>query len=142
MAATAIGYAWAAVLHSMRRGGNGGGRILMQVVCGAAVCLLLDLETGWKGWAAAFALPVIFCAGIVSIDVLILCRRTSWAEYVIYQVALAALGFLPLVLYLAGIGHALWAAVLPAMAAGISLLALALFGDRTIKNEFRRRLRF
>ena len=56
--------------------------------------------------------------------------------------ALAALGFLPLVLYLAGIGHALWAAVLPAMAAGISLLALALFGDRTIKNEFRRRLRF
>lgn len=142
VAATAIGYAWAAVLHSMRRGGNGGGRILMQVVCGAAVCLLLDLETGWKGWAAAFALPVIFCAGIVSIDVLILCRRTSWAEYVIYQVALAALGFLPLVLYLAGIGHALWAAVLPAMAAGISLLALALFGDRTIKNEFRRRLRF
>ena len=142
LALTGIVYAWAAVLHAMRRGGNGGGIILMQVVCACALVMLVDLETGWNGWSVTYMLPGIFCAGIIAIVVLIVCNRTNWAGYVLYQAALAICGFIPLVLFFTGVSKNFWLALAPCALAVISLLGLLLFGDRSIKNEFKRRFRF
>ncbi len=52
---------------SLRRGGNGGGRVLVQVVAAAALVLLLDFETGWRGWSVDFVLPAICGVGIAAI---------------------------------------------------------------------------
>lgn len=139
---TAFGYLWLSVPHMARRGGNGGGKTLMQVVCLSALTSLLDFEIGWRGWSVDFAFPVISCGGILTVIALILSNRTNWAGYVLYQVVLAVFGFVPAVLYAAGIMHFLPGAVVPGMLATASLLALFIFGDRSIKNEFRRRLRF
>ena len=73
---------------------------------------------------------------------LILCNRTNWAGYVVYQVVLAIFGFVPLVLYLAGAAKSLAAVLVPTVLAAASLAALAAFGDRSIKSEFKRRLHF
>ncbi|MEF9970492.1 MAG: DUF6320 domain-containing protein [Ruthenibacterium sp.] len=142
VAVTAILYAWIAVPHAMRRGGNAGGKILMQVVCAAAVIVLLDFETGYHAWSVNYVLPVIFCAGSVSLVLVILCNRTNWAGYVLYQAILAVFGFVPLVLYFTGISHSLVAALIPTLLAFVSIAAMLIFGDKSIKNEFRRRLRF
>lgn len=138
--ATALAYAWAVGSHSLRRGGNGGGRVLVQVVAAAALVLLLDFETGWRGWSVDFVLPAICGVGIAAILVLILCNLTNWAQYVLYQVVLALLGFVPIALYFFKISRVFWAASIPAVMALASLVALFLFGDRSIKNEFVRRL--
>lgn len=140
--ATSFAYAWAVVPHMLRAGGNPGGKILMQVVCASALVVLLDVETSWQGWSVDFVLPAIFCIGIVAVLVVILCNRTYWARYVLYQVTLAFFGFVPLILYWTGVARVFWAAAIPAILALASLAALALFGDRSIKNEFARRLRF
>ncbi len=139
---TVVVYAWLAVPHALRRGGNGGGKTLMQVVCASALVVLLDVEIGWQGWSVSFVLPFIFCAGIVAVFVLILCNRTNWAGYVVYQVVLAIFGFVPLVLYLAGAAKSLVAVLVPTVLPAASLAALAAFGDRSIKSEFKRRLHF
>ena len=142
LAATVMVYAWAVVLHAMRRGGNGAGKILMQVVCLSALVVLIDVETGYRGWSTTVMLPAIFCGGIISVVVLILVNRTSWAGYVMYQVILALFGFVPLVLFFTGYATNFLAALGPALLAAASLLMLFLFSDKSIKNEFRRRLRF
>lgn len=142
LAATGVVYAWAVVLHAMRRGANGGGIILMQVVCACALSMLIDLETGWNGWSVTYLLPGIFCAGIIAIVVLIVCNRSNWAGYVLYQATLALCGFIPLALFFTGVSRSFWFALSPALLAAVSLLGLFLFGDRSIKNEFKRRFRF
>ncbi|MEG1639549.1 MAG: DUF6320 domain-containing protein, partial [Ruthenibacterium sp.] len=108
----------------------------------AAVIVLLDFETGYHAWSVNYVLPVIFCAGSVSLVLVILCNRTNWAGYVLYQAILAVFGFVPLVLYFTGISHSLVAALIPTLLAFVSIAAMLIFGDKSIKNEFRRRLRF
>ncbi|WP_367924237.1 DUF6320 domain-containing protein [uncultured Ruthenibacterium sp.] len=140
--ATSFIYTWTALPHILRTGGNAGGKILMQVVCMGALVMLLDAETGWRGWSVDFVLPIILCIGIAAIMVVVLCNLTHWARYVLYQVVLALLGFLPLVFYWIDFSRVFWAAAVPAVMALASLTALALFGDRSIKNEFLKRFRF
>ena len=139
---TALVYLWAVIPHALRRGGNGGGKILMQVVCGSALVLVLDWEMGWRGWSVSYIMPILFCAGIIAVMVLVVCNRTNWAGYVLYQVVLAVLGFVPAILYFTGVATAMIPALVPGFLALASLVGLAVFGDRSIKNEFRRRLHF
>lgn len=139
---TALAYLWAVIPHALRRGGNGGGKALMQVVCGSALAVVLDWEIGWRGWSINFAVPILFCAGIIAVMILIACNRTNWAGYVLYQVVLAVLGFVPPILYFTGVSTAMIPALIPGFLALSSLVGLAVFGDRSIKSEFRRRLHF
>lgn len=139
---TGLLYVWAAIPPIFRKGGNLGGKVLVQVACASLLLVLLDWETGWRGWSVSFALPIVFSAGILGVMVVIVANRTNWARYVMYQALLALLGFVPPVLYLIGAANQLWAAFIPALLAGINLAMLAAFGDRNIKNEFRRRFHF
>ena len=61
---TALVYAWAVVPHAMRRGGNAAGKVLMQVVAGSALAVLVDFETGYRGWGVSFVVPAFICAGM------------------------------------------------------------------------------
>ena len=138
----ALVYAWAVVPHAMRRGGNAAGKVLMQVVAGSALAVLVDFETGYRGWGVSFVVPAFICAGIVAVVVLVMCNRTNWAGYVLYQAVLAVFGLAMPVLYFTGLAHSLVGAVVPSILAVATVAGMAVFGDRTIKNEFRRRLHF
>lgn len=142
IALTVMVSTWIVVPHVMRHGGNAGGKALMCVFIATVAVLLIDFQTGWRGWSVSYVLPVILCGGIVCIVILILCNRTNWAGYVIYQFTLGIFGFVPLVLYFTHVSSSLVAAIIPAAFAVLTLAGLLLFGDRTIKNEFKRRLRF
>ncbi|MFR1787148.1 MAG: DUF6320 domain-containing protein, partial [Ruthenibacterium lactatiformans] len=108
---TALVYAWAVVPHAMRRGGNAAGKVLMQVVAGSALAVLVDFETGYRGWGVSFVVPAFICAGIVAVVVLVMCNRTNWAGYVLYQAVLAVFGLAMPVLYFTGLAHSLVGAV-------------------------------
>ena len=78
----------------------------------------------------------------MAVVVLVMCNRTNWAGYVLYQAVLAVFGLAMPMLYFTGLAHSLVGAVVPSILAVATLAGMAVFGDRTIKNEFRRRLHF
>ncbi|MFR3220786.1 MAG: DUF6320 domain-containing protein [Ruthenibacterium lactatiformans] len=121
---TALVYAWAVVPHAMRRGGNAAGKVLMQVVAGSALAVLVDFETGYRGWGV-FVVPAFICAGIVAVVVLVMCNRTNWAGYVLYQAVLAVFGLTMPVLYFTGLAHSLVGAVVPSILAVATLAGMA-----------------
>lgn len=89
---TALVYAWAVVPHAMRRGGNAAGKVLMQVVAGSALAVLVDFETGYRGWGVSFVVPAFICAGIVRwwcCDV----QPHQLGGLVLYQAVLAVFGW-------------------------------------------------
>ncbi len=140
--ATAFCYAWVVIPHTLRRGGNSAGKILMQVVAGSLLVVAVDLETGYHGWAVSYAVPAFICTGIIAVVVLVLINRTNWARYVLYQAVLALFGLAMPVLYFTGIAENAASAFTPGVFSLASIAGLFLFGDRSIKNEFRRRLHF
>ena len=79
---TGLLYVWAAIPHIFRKGGNLGGKVLVQVACASLLLVLLDWETGWRGWSVSFALPIVFSAGILGVMVVIVANRTNWARSV------------------------------------------------------------
>ena len=116
--------------------------LLWLAVAGAAACIVVNLLVMPSFWGVSFVVPAFICAGIVAVVVLVMCNRTNWAGYVLYQAVLAVFGLAMPVLYFTGLAHSLVGAVVPSILAVATLAGMAVFGDRTIKNEFRRRLHF
>ncbi|MEG2500255.1 MAG: DUF6320 domain-containing protein [Oscillospiraceae bacterium] len=142
IAITGICYVWIVVPHAMRRGGNLAGKVFVQVVFSSALVVLLDFELGWRAWSVSYVIPVILSGGITAVGLVILCNSTNWAGYVLYQVMLALFGFIPLVLCLTGLVNNFLFALVTSLFALAALIATIVFGDKSIKAEFKRRLRF
>ena len=134
--ATALTYAWAVGSHSLRPGGNS------EAGCWCRwwppplwCCCWISRPAGAAGrW---ILLPAICGVGIAAILVLIALQSHQLGQYVLYQIALCLCAHRAVFFH---VSHVFWAASIPAVMALASLVALFLFGDRSIKNEFVRRL--
>lgn len=137
-----ICYAWAVVPHALRRGGNLAGKVLMQVICVSALVVLIDMLLGWHAWSINYVIPVLISSAIAAVGVIIICYRTNWAGYVMYQTVLALFSFVPLVLCFTGLMKSFLFAIITSGFGICALVATIVFGDKSIKNEFKRRFRF
>ncbi len=137
--AAAPGYLWLTEPPLLRRGFNYSRRIMLMALFTCLLVVALDFITGYRGWSLDYAVPGLLSAGIGAIGAMAIFNQTNWVQYVLYQVQMGVFGFIPLVLYLAGFAGSLAMVLLTAGLAMASLLFTFVFGDRTIKSEFKRR---
>lgn len=137
-----IFYFWLAVSNVIRTNTNAAFKILFQTVCACILAAGIDYELGWIGWSVKFVIPGILCFGIIGVLILVLFNRTNWARYVLYQSITAFFGFLPIILYKTGVSDNFIMSIIPTGLAFVCLTITIVFGDRTIKNEFKRRIHF
>ena len=135
-------YFWLALNNVIRKNTNPAFKILFQVIVGSIFIVAIDFAKGMEGWSFNFVVPVILCIGIASVMLLILFNRTNWARYVVYQSILGLFGFIPLILYFTGFSQSFIMSIIPSVFSFVCLVATFVFGDKTIKNEFKRRLHF
>lgn len=135
----ALIYLWLVVPPLLRQGVNYSRRIMLQVILTCVLVVALDFITGYRGWSVDYVVPGLLSAGIGAIGVMVMFNRTNWGQYVLYQVQMGIYGFIPLVLYLCGLSNSLVMVLVAASLALASLLITFVFGDRTIKSEFKRR---
>lgn len=138
----AILYLWLSVPPLLSRGVNYAKHIVLQTLFTSLLVVALDIITGYNGWSVSFVVPALFCGGIVAIGLMVVFNRTSWVQYVLYQVLMAVFGFVPLVLWLVGLANNIVMVILSAAMGLASLLITIIFGDRSIKSEFKRRFHF
>ncbi|MDL2325262.1 DUF6320 domain-containing protein [Ruminococcaceae bacterium OttesenSCG-928-A16] len=137
--AAAVIYGWLVVPPLLQRGVNFALQAVLQVFFASALTISLDFIIGYKGWSTNYVIPSIIIVCILSVALLAVFNRTNWAQYILYQVIIGILGFAPLVLYLTGLAQNIVMALIPAGLGLASLLASLIFGDRTLKTEFKRR---
>lgn len=135
----AAAYCWVSIPPLLRRGANFATRAVWQVIFTSLLCVILDWIVGYTGWSVTYVLPSLLCAGILSITLMAVFSRTSWVQYVFSLSWMALFAFIPLILYLLDIAQNLVMVLITAALGIACLLTLIVFGDRTIKNEFRRR---
>lgn len=136
---SAITYFWATIKTLLRKNTNVAFKIFVQTLFTSVLCVIIDAQSGKFTWSFSYAIPSIFTIGSLIIFVIIIINRTNWANYVIYQCLIAVFGFIPLIFYWLNISNDFTVSAVSVGVSFISLLAAVVFGDRTIKNEFKRR---
>lgn len=132
-------YCWLTIPPLLRRGTNYATRMVWQVIFTSALTVALDFMTDYRGWSVSYVIPSLLTAGIVGIGLMAMFNRTNWTQYMFSQVWMAVFAFVPLILYLFDIAQNLVMVLITAGFGLASILVMLVFGDRTLKNEFRRR---
>lgn len=132
-------YMWAAVGTAMSKRSKLGHNILIQVICLAALLVLIDWFSGRQGWALNYVVPFLFITATLSITVIIIIKRMDSRSFIFYLFLTALIGFLPILLLTVGVVTVLWPSLVSALYSGLSLIGMFVFADRSTKQELKKR---
>ncbi len=138
----AIIYFWILVSYSIRRNTNMASKILVQVLCVSILTVIMDYSIGYSGWSVNHVIPEIIILANISVLILVIINRMYWQTYVLNQIIIAVLGFIPGILYLFGLIKVPMPSVIASATSLTVLLGTIIFGDKSIKSELIRRFHF
>lgn len=138
----AILYCWAAIIYSIKNHINVASKILLQAVFGSVLAVIIDFVIGYSGWAVNYVVPNLFSAANIAVLIIIIVNRVNWHDYVMYQMSIAFLGFIPIVLFVFGIIDKPLITIIATAISALTLLTAFIFGDKEVKSELKRRFHF
>ena len=104
--------------------------------------MIIDFVIGYSGWAVNYVVPNLFSAANIAVLIIIIVNRVNWHDYVMYQMSIAFLGFIPIVLFVFGIIDKPLITIIATAISALTLLTAFIFGDKVVKSELKRRFHF
>lgn len=132
-------YAWVLVRITIMSDVSAGLKTLLQVVTLTGMFLAFDYVGGAIGWSYRMLMPLILGLGIAYIDFYSYLHKSYWRDNLLYAFILLLLGFVPLILYLAGERMPFVPMLLSTFASVITILGIVRFALRQIKSEIQKR---
>lgn len=140
--AGAIVYIWLSFMNLIRNTRNPGSILLCQLLTVSGLTFVIDYLTGWRRWSVNYVIPFLIIAAAIAIVLFIAIRPLKYRAYTIYQLVIAVLGVLAVLLWILGCSEIEWPVVAAAATSVICFLAMFVFSDRYTKNELRKRFHF
>lgn len=134
-----IFYIWLSLMNIARDTKNPGSITLCQLLTVSGLCFIIDYFSGWKRWSVNYVIPGLIMAAAVTIVLFILIRPVKYRAYTVYQLVIAVLGALDVLLWIAGFSEIEWPVV---AAAGVSTLCFSVtmvFSSVSARSELRKR---
>ena len=142
LSVAAILYCWTIIIHSIKNHINVASKILLQAIFVSVLSVIVDFVLGYSGWAVNYIIPNLFSIANIAVLIIIIVNRMDWHNYVLYQIAIAFFGFIPIVLFLFGIIDKPLITVIATVVSVLTLLFAFIFGDKSVKSELKRRFHF
>lgn len=134
-----IAYVAMTVRYSIMRRASLAGILVVQSLGAQAFLVLIDYMTGFNGWSFNYAIPSVILFDIIAAVFLIIVNRLNWQSYFMYQVAITIFSFTPLIFWLVGwVSRPLMSVITMALSVSVMIVTVVL-GDRSVKNELKRR---
>lgn len=134
-----MAYGGLTVKYSVLRHSNLASKIFLQTVAAQVLLVALDHSTGYNGWSVNYGIPSTILFADLSVVFLILVNRMNWQSYFMYQIAITAFSFIPLILWAAGLLTRPTLALITTVVTVIVLTVTIVLGDRSVKTELKRR---
>ena len=134
-----MGYAAMTVRYSLMRHANLGSKILVQSAAAEVLWVAIDYSTGYNGWSLNYGVPSTILFADLAVVFLILVNRMNWQSYFMYQIAITVFSFIPLILWAAGLITRLPLTIVTVAVTVLILAVTIVLGDRSFKNELKRR---
>ncbi|MGE4548478.1 MAG: DUF6320 domain-containing protein [Intestinibacillus sp.] len=113
--------------------------ITWQAILLSTLAIVWDISTGWRAWSVNFVVPCIFLANMLLTPLLARLMRMPTSAYLVYFCLVFTFGLIPAAFLLTGLVSVWLPSFLSVACSGISLLALCVFGGRTMLDELHRR---
>ena len=109
--------------------------VFLAVLCAVGI----DFATGYRGWSVDYVIPggILLVDGAILLGMVI--NRRGWQSYMMAQILMILLSFIPLGLYLAGLEHSPYLAYLPLAVSAAIFLGTVIIGGERAWQELRRR---
>lgn len=99
LAAAVLFYIYVLVRKTIMTGRNVGKKVLMQSIVIALLCLIIQWTFKTEEWCVTFAFPLINVIASIVLGVFTLVSVNSRREHLLYFLAIAVFGLLPLIIY-------------------------------------------
>ncbi len=135
-------YVWALGVMTFNKRLHRGVKLTTHAVALTGLVILYNLFANGErtahrvSWAISYVMPFILIAFSLYISVQMLCHKQDLRGYMLYQIALCVIGFIPLLLVLLGVASPIWPSIVAASVAYLTLLLLVIFARHVISSEF------
>lgn len=134
-----MAYAAMTVRYSLMRHANLGSKILLQSAAAQVLWVAIDWSSGYNGWSLNYGVPSTILFADLAVVFLILVNRMNWQSYFMYQIAITVFSFIPPILWAAGLITRLPLTIVTVAVTVVILIVTIVLGDRSFKNELKRR---
>ena len=137
-------YVWALGVMTFNKRLHRGVKLMAHAIALTVLVILYNIfATGEQTthsvtWAVSYAMPFIFIAFSLYISLQMVFHKQDLRGYMLYQIALCVIGFIPLLLVLLGAAAPIWPSIVAASCAYVTLMALVIFARHVISSEFSR----
>ncbi|MDR0885722.1 MAG: DUF6320 domain-containing protein [Clostridiales Family XIII bacterium] len=139
---TCVVYAWITFRHTILSRVHIGAKVLVQIFALMAFLFVVNVLAGGEKWSLDYTLPFIICGATLFITIVMIVKRMRWKEFSGFVITLIILGFIPLLLNILGLTHAMWAAAIAGLYAFLTLAGMLIFSDKGFKDDMFRRFHF
>ncbi len=137
--AVAIVYVWISMINLVSNLRNPGSVILCQLLSASGLLFGIDFLTGWHKWSVNYVIPFLIIGAALGIVLCMLIRPLKFRAYTIYQLMIAVLGVLSLLLWFFGAADVEWPVEAAAIFSLLCFLSMLVFADRRTRNELHKR---
>jgi hypothetical protein len=137
--AVAVFYTLVLLSHTILSASHIGGKITAQVVSLTILLLVIDAMSGNLQWSVDYVVPFLIISGIILLSMIILRVPLKWTGYLSSLLMMLGLGFLPIILYSAGIADVLWPSLTAALFAVAIFSVFLIFANQTFMTQLGRR---
>ena len=138
----ALGYVYLVLRYAVLGKSGYRSKIFLLSLVAVLAAVAADMAIGYRGWSVEYVLP----AGIAAVDLAIggcmIFNRRSWQSYMLWQLWMALLSFIPVHLFLVQRMHSPLLAFLPLILSCALFFGTLIIGDRRARTELRRRFHF
>ena len=114
--------------------------LFAEVILLLVASILWDYFTGWHFWSVTYVLPFLCISYVTVLFFLRIFLKNIFRDYVIYIYVNSLIGLVPLYFILRNLLVVRWPSIVCIIFSIFSILALAIFNHRQMKNELERRL--
>lgn len=135
----ALIYAWASAFNVLRRIPNPASVIMCQLIAASALCFVIDYLTGYHKWSVNFVIPFLIVAAALATSLMIAIKPMRYRENTLYQLIIAVLGVLSVLLWVFGYSDIEWPVVTAAFVSILCFFTVLVFSRRRAGTELKKR---
>lgn len=117
-------YAWIITLYSIKTCQNIAGHVFLQMLAVSALLVYIDYITGFEKWSLNIAIPIVIMTANIIMLILTIVARNRYIQYVIYQIFICIVSYLPVVFITE---HLVKDEILSYLALGVSIINFIVF---------------
>jgi len=119
--------------------GNPAKKIIVQMITISVLVVMVDFIAHSTGWSYTYVVPFLSLASSVTIGIILLTKSIRYSDYIIYLLSSLFIGLIPFVLWIFKLVPILWPSLAAACFSLVIFLAMLVFADREIRDEFKKR---